>query len=108
MVKNLPAKEGDRRDAGLIPGSGRAPGGGHGNPLQYSGLENAIDRGACRATVYSVAKSQTRLKATQHAHTHKIKTMLNILLILRGDSEGAVGYCAARGGPYAYQLFREH
>ena len=92
----------------MIPGSGRAPGEGHGNPLEYSGLENAMDRGTCRATVYSVAKSWRRLIATQHTHMHNIKTMLNILLILRGDSEGAVGYCAARGGPYAYQLFREH
>ena len=40
MVKNLPAKVGDMRDVGLIPGSGRSPGGGHGNPLQYSCLEN--------------------------------------------------------------------
>ena len=43
-VKNLPAKAGDARDAGLIPGSGRSPGGGHGSPLQYSCLENLMDR----------------------------------------------------------------
>ena len=46
MVKNLPASAGDARDAGSIPGLGRSPGGGHGNPLQYSGLENPMDRGA--------------------------------------------------------------
>ena len=46
---------------GLIPGSGRSPGEGHGNPLQYSCLENPLDRGACQATVYGVAKSQTQL-----------------------------------------------
>ena len=46
MVKNLPAKAGDVRDTGLIPGLGRSPGGGHGNPLQYSCQENPIDRGA--------------------------------------------------------------
>ena len=112
MVKkeNPPANAGDIRDADLIPGSGISPGGGHGNPwqLQCSGLENATDRGTCRATVYSVSKSRTRLKVTRHTHMHNIKTMLNILLILRGDSEGAVGYCTARGCPYAYQLFREH
>ena len=50
MVKNLPAKAGDIRDAGSIPGSGRPPGGGHGNPLQYSCLENLVDRGALWAT----------------------------------------------------------
>ena len=46
MVKNLPANAGDIRDMGLIPGSGRFPGGGHFNPLQYSCLENPMDRGA--------------------------------------------------------------
>ena len=62
VVKNPPAKSGDRRDAGLIPGSGRFPGGGHGNPLWYSCLENPMDRGAWQATVHGVTKSQTRLK----------------------------------------------
>ena len=51
VVKNLPANAGDIRDVGLIPGSGRSPGGGHGNPLQYSCLENPMDRGAGQATV---------------------------------------------------------
>ena len=46
MVKNLPANAGDIRDLSLIPGSGRSPGGGHENPLQYSYLENPTDRGA--------------------------------------------------------------
>ena len=50
VVKNLPARAGDRRDADLIPGLGRSPGGGHGNPLQYSCLENPMDRDACWAT----------------------------------------------------------
>ena len=45
-VKKLPAKEGDAKDVGLIPGLGRYPGGGHGKPLQYSCLENPMDRGA--------------------------------------------------------------
>ena len=49
-------------DLGSIPGSGRSPGGGHGNPLQYSCLENPMDRGAWWATVHGVAKSWTRLK----------------------------------------------
>ena len=50
---------GDIRGMGLIPGSGRSPGGGHGNPLQYSCLENPMDRAAWQATVYRLAKSQT-------------------------------------------------
>ena len=59
VVKNPPANAGDVRDMGLIPGSGRSPGGGHGNPLQYSWLENPMDRGASWATVHRVAKSRT-------------------------------------------------
>ena len=59
MVTNLPASSGDIRDDGSIAGSGRCPGEGHGNPLQYSCLENPVDRGAWWATVHRVAKSQT-------------------------------------------------
>ena len=59
VVKNLPANAGGISDLGSIPGLGRSPGGGHGNPLQYSCLENPMDRGAWRAIVYGVAKSQT-------------------------------------------------
>ena len=62
VVKNPPANAGDRRDKGSIPGSGRSPGEGHGNPLQYSFLENPVDRGAWRATIHRVVKSGTRLK----------------------------------------------
>ena len=58
VVKNLPANTGDVRDTGSIPGSGRSPGGGNGNPLQYSCLENLMDRGAWWATVQGVAKSR--------------------------------------------------
>ena len=59
MVKNPPVNAGDIRDTGSVPGSGRSPGGGHGNPLQYSFLENPVDRGAWRAMVHRVAKSRT-------------------------------------------------
>ena len=59
VVKNLPASAGDVRDAGSVSGSGRSPGGGLGNPFQYSCLENPMDRGAWQATVLRVAKSQT-------------------------------------------------
>ena len=62
VVKNPPTNAGDVRDAGSIPGSGRFPGGGDGNPLQYSCLENPMDRRAWRATVHKVTESQTRLK----------------------------------------------
>ena len=62
MVKNLSDNAGDIRDAGSIPGSGRSPGGGHGSPVQYSCLENPVDRGVWQAIVHSVAQSQTRLK----------------------------------------------
>ena len=56
--KNLPANAGDTGAAGLIPGSGRSPSGGHGNPLQYSCLETPMDRGAWRATAHGLIKSQ--------------------------------------------------
>ena len=59
VVKNLPADAGDVRDVSSIPGSGRSLGGGHGNPLQYSCLENPMDRGAWWATAYRVAQSRT-------------------------------------------------
>ena len=58
--KKPPANAGDIRDVGLIPGSGRSPGEGNAKPLQYSCLENPMDRGARRATVHRVAKIQTR------------------------------------------------
>ena len=59
VVKNLPAITGDIRDMGSIPGLGRFPEEGHGNPLQHSCLENPVDRGAWPATVHRVAQSQT-------------------------------------------------
>ena len=61
MVKNPSAIAGDTRDVRLIPGSGRSPGEGNGNPLQYFCLENPMDKGVWRATVYRVAKSWTQL-----------------------------------------------
>ena len=62
VVKNLPANAGDIRDTDSVPGSGRSPGEGHGNPLQYSCLENPMDRGAWWATVHGVAKNRTQLR----------------------------------------------
>ena len=66
MVKNLPAKAEGARDVGLIPGSGRSPVGGNGNPLEYSCLENPMDRGAWQATVHRVTESDM----TERTHTH--------------------------------------
>ena len=57
VVKNLPAKAGEVRVVSSIPGSGRSPGGGYGNPLRYSCLENSMDRGAWWATIHRVSKS---------------------------------------------------
>ena len=74
MVKDLPANAGNIRDVGSIPGSGRSPGGEHGNPLQYSCLENPTDRGAWQATVHRVAKSWTHLKQLS---THVCRELSN-------------------------------
>ena len=89
VTKLPPANAGDIWDAVLIPGLGRSPGRGHGNPLQYSCLENPMDRGAWWATVHRVAKNQTWLKwLNAHAHTNfitisyialTIGTILNLL-----------------------------
>ena len=59
VVRNPPANAGDTKDVGSIPRSGRSPGEGNGNPLQYSCLENSMDRGAWRATVRGATKSWT-------------------------------------------------
>ena len=68
-VKNPPSNAGDIRDMDLIPRSGRFPGRGHGNPIQYSCLENPMDRGAWRATVHSIAESD--MTESTCTHTHK-------------------------------------
>ena len=73
MVKNQPANAGDVGDTSSIPGTGRSPGGGNGNPLPYSCLENPTDRGSWQATVQRVAESDTTERLSMHAHTHKYK-----------------------------------
>ena len=67
VVKNLPAKAGDRGDPGLVPGSGRSLKVENGNPLQYSCLESSTDRGAWWATVHGIVKSQMRLDRSTRA-----------------------------------------
>ena len=69
MVKNLPANAGDAGDMGSFPGSGRSPGGGHGKPLQYSFLENPMDREAWWATIPWGCKELDMTKQS-HTHTH--------------------------------------
>ena len=64
VVKNPPSKAGDIRDVGSILGSGKCPGVGNGNPLQYSGLENSLDRGGWWAAIHGVAKSQDATEET--------------------------------------------
>ena len=79
VVRNLPANAGDVRDVGRIPGSGRSPGGWHGNTLQDSYMENPMDRGDWQADVHRVAQSQTRL--SRHSCTWQI---WNIFLVSLG------------------------
>ena len=81
MVNNLPASAGDTRDWGLIPGLRRSPGGGNGNPLQYSCLGNPMDRTAWQATVHEVTKSWTWLKHFTRMQSHSsIYWILDLLL----------------------------
>ena len=85
VVKNLPANAGD---TGLISGSGRSPGGGNGNSLQYSWLEYSMDRGAWRATVHGVAKSQRWLKV----YTHKGNNIFPLHKGIEGNNEVQLSY----------------
>ena len=72
-VKNLPADAGDAAGTGSIPGLGKSPGGGNGNPLQYACLKNPMDRGAWWATVHKVTKSQIRLSNLAFMHTRQFR-----------------------------------
>ena len=87
VVKKLLANAEDIKDACSIPGLGRCPGGGHGNPLQYPCLENPMDRGAQWATVHSIPKSQTQLKQLSmirkmiFAKDKNISFQLNTILV---------------------------
>ena len=85
MVNNLPSNSGYTRDTDLIPGSGRSPGVGNGNPLQYSCLENPMDRGVWQATVYGVAKNGTQFSmhvdACTRTHTDTLTSPILVSLI---------------------------
>ena len=92
VVKNSPANAGDARDVGLISGLERSPGGGHGRPLQYSYLENPMDRGAWWATVHGVTESWRVLKQFSiHACTLKEETVVteNRAVVAGGLEAGA-------------------
>ena len=85
VVKNLPAKAGDIREVGLIPGSGRSSGVENGNPLRYSCLDNSMTRGAWQAAVHEVTKSQTWLST--HTKQQQQKLILILLNSLTPESE---------------------
>ena len=72
MVKNQPANSGGARDEGSVPGLGRSPGEGNGNPLQYSCLENSIESRVWQTAAHGVTKRQTRLSTHVHTHTHSV------------------------------------
>ena len=74
MAKNTSVNAGDM---GSIPGLGRSPGGGDGNPFQYSFLENSMDRGAWQASIHRVIKSQTQLKQLITAHHKQVEQNVN-------------------------------
>ena len=97
MVKNPPANAGDIRDEGSTPGLGRSPGGGHGNPLQYSCLENPMDRGAWRVTwgrVHWVTKGQTQ--------QNQLSMRARVLFFPVPSPLGCtVGVTAGTGSPFA-------
>ena len=81
VVKNLSASAEDARDMGSVPGLGRSPGGGSGNPVQYFCLENSMDRGAWQSKVPEVTKSWTQLST--HTHTNKMTVSDNAIQQLR-------------------------
>ena len=89
MVNNLPSNAGYTRDKDSIPGSGRSPGVGNGNPLQYSCLENSMDRGVWQATVYGVAKNGTQLsmhvgtRARTHRHTLTSPILVSLIALVK-------------------------
>ena len=86
VVKNPPANAGDIRDMGSIPGSGRSSGAGHGNLLQYSCLENPMDRGAWWATVHRIAESEMT-EVTEHACTQLYKTDVSVTILQIRETE---------------------
>ena len=92
VVNNPPASARDTRDMGSVPGSGRSPGGGNGNPLQYSCLHNSMDRGALCTIVHGITKSPTWLSNWAHTHWYQLgynwvfnTPCLCLLMLFLGD-----------------------
>ena len=85
VIKNLPANAGATRNTGSIPASERCPGEGSGNPLQYSCLQNAMDRGACQATVHGVAESNMTEETWHTSGNQKFSFKWNVVTILTRD-----------------------
>ena len=100
MLKNPLANSGDIRNRSSIPGSGRSPGDGNGNPLQYSCLENPRDRGAWWATVHGVPKSQTQLSDfpfTLHFHALEKEMATHSSSCLENPRDGGAWWAAVSG-----------
>ena len=88
QLKNPPASAGDLGDWGSISGSGRSSGGGNGNPLQYSCLENPMDQGAWWAIVHGVTESDTMERTRAHTHT-TLLILMDFLVSVRGENSGS-------------------
>ena len=102
VVKNLPANVGDIRDAGLIPGLGRTPGEGNGNPLQYSCLENPMDREAWQTTVHGIAyeliKEDAKKSLLKSKSVNKLGIELTYEVRIKDDNTGFVNKISAVDG----------
>ena len=112
MVKKPLANTENVTDAGSIPGLGRSPGEGHGNPLHYSCLENSMDRGAWWAVVHRVIKSWTRRSDLAHTHAvlHQARSLANIMNIQPGfcPEAGETPQCEPRGTERVRCLERDY
>ena len=106
VVKNSPANAGHLRNLGLIPGSGRSSGGGNGNPLPYSCLENPMYRGAWRATVHGAAKSWTPLKQLSTQHTQWKSKHLKAFLYFQRRIFINPRYCNLKNACFTFNDFR--
>ena len=106
MVKSPPANAGDTRNSGSIPGSRRASGGGHGNPLQYSCLENSMDRGAWRAIVHGAAKSQA-LKWLSTHHVLSTYSVPDTVPFCRHHFIFTTSWTVARQAPLSMEFSRQ-
>ena len=101
-VKNPPANAGD---LGLIPGLGRSPGEGHGNPLQYSCLENSMDIGAWQATVQGITKESDTIKATQQQLVHCVPSHAGTLEVGQADGQHRKRGWERTGTPACVSVF---